>query len=186
MRHSQKGSTMTDDTRDTMFDDIRRVAEEQGEKNLNQSTYQEYGYYSIRSIYDEFGSWNAAKEVAGLPVSTARPNYSESEILDDIERVANDMGVVDIRRSQYDGHGIVTAYSVWQRFGSWEAALEQADGLVSKRQARLMALDRIEQMLATIDSWSDTDLLQARSKSQAKALRNELNDMRREIMKRLE
>ncbi len=57
-------------------------------------------------------------------------NTSDQEFLDDLKRVADELGANTVSMSQYNERGRFAASSLWRRFGSWPQTLERA-GLVS-------------------------------------------------------
>ncbi len=57
-------------------------------------------------------------------------NVPDQEFLDDLKRVATELGTNTVSMSQYDERGRFAASSLWRRFGSWPQTLERA-GLVS-------------------------------------------------------
>lgn len=108
---------------DDLLSDLRRVALEKSEQQVKQRTYGELGKFSVKTIINHFGSWNAAVEKAGLEKSVER-NIPDDKLF----LALYDLWVALGRQPSYSEvqspacpfH--VTTYE--RRFGSWRQALE--------------------------------------------------------------
>lgn len=78
-----------------LFQDLKSVAEQLGH-SPTQSEYREHGEYSSATIQNRFGSWNKAKEEAGLSVqSSDKPKVPIEEVISDLENGLNQREIAD-------------------------------------------------------------------------------------------
>lgn len=115
----------TDPTEEEIIEDIKRVNETvEGSVSINDM--REKGEYRARSYQEKFGSWNEAKQAAGLDTTAPPRRRTRDELLEELTRLAEEygpsVGVNDMRR---DGKYSGTAYIT--EFGSWNEAKEAAD-----------------------------------------------------------
>lgn len=73
-----------------LIDELQRLADELGRTPTSHDMNQE-GAYSERPYHDKFGSWNRAVRAAGLEIRREM-NVTESEYLDELTRLAGDLG----------------------------------------------------------------------------------------------
>jgi hypothetical protein len=78
-------------------------------------------------------------------------NTPDQEFLDDLKRVADELGANTVSMSQYNERGRFAASSLWRRFGSWPQALERA-GLTSA--ARNVKYTDEQLFSNLVDVWS--------------------------------
>jgi Homing endonuclease associated repeat/HNH endonuclease len=78
-------------------------------------------------------------------------NTTDQEFLDDLKRVADELGANTVSMRQYDEHGRFAASSLQRRFGSWVQALQRA-GLVST--ARSIKYKDAQLFSNLVDVWS--------------------------------
>lgn len=121
-----------------LLDEIRRVAEVVGHTPSG-SEMNKYGECSKSACSRRFGSWNQAKEAAGLEQtapgdSSTQIDYDEREfdnvysdegLLADLREVAEIVGYPP-SRSEYNEHGQYSYATFEKRFGSWTSAIENA------------------------------------------------------------
>jgi len=107
---------------DALLADIERLAEELGRTPMQQDV-QEHGEYAVVTYHRHFGSWNAALEKVGLE-PTIRRDIPREELLADLRRVDT---LVDGRpsRSDHVEHGEFSSMTLADRFGSWDAAVQE-------------------------------------------------------------
>jgi len=110
--------------------DLKKVADELGKKNITYREYSGKGKYTSGTIQVRFGGWNNALENAGLTVKEYH-NVDNQELLNDIKRVANEIGKDNITSREYNTIGKFTSSTIAERFGSWNKAAEEA-GLTVK------------------------------------------------------
>ena len=110
-------------TDDDLLSDLRRVASEKSEQQVKQRTYGELGKYSVKTVINRFGSWNAAVEKAGLEKSVER-----NIPVDKLFSALYDLWVVLGRQPSYSEVQSPAcpfhAATYERRFGSWRQALE--------------------------------------------------------------
>jgi len=92
----------------------------------------EEGPYSANTYINRFGSWNEAKERAGLvqfeegeAKSPGRKGASEEGLLEEIRRLRSELGRSP-RIDDLQKHGKFSFSPYYRVFGSWNAALEEA------------------------------------------------------------
>jgi len=102
---------------------IREIATDDEPPTLQE--YREDGEYGAQTIYDRFGSWNAAVEDAGFGSRDPDGKIPKSDLLDELRRIADKDGdpptVAEMRE---EGAHWVSTYR--NRFGSWNDALAAA------------------------------------------------------------
>jgi hypothetical protein len=113
-----------------LLTDLKKVAVELGKKNITFREYNGRGKYNAGTIQVRFGGWNNALEKAGLAVKEYH-NVDNQELLNDIKRVANEIGKETITSREYITKGRYSSSTIAERFGSWNEAIEEA-GLTVK------------------------------------------------------
>ena len=104
--------------------DIKRVAKILQKNTVKNTDYRKYGKYDASKLSLRFGSWNNALEAADLSPTGYNTSVSDTELLEEIERIWIKQGrqptTNDIKKgvSQYG----LTTYL--RHFGSWRKALE--------------------------------------------------------------
>jgi len=106
-----------------LINDIRRLVDSSGDPPTLQE-YRKQGAYGAQTLYDRFGSWNAALEAAGLNSRDPTTEVSEEALLDELHRLSEDGQPPTVGVMRSDGDYWVSTYQ--DRFGSWNAALEAA------------------------------------------------------------
>lgn len=113
-----------DSSRAMLCDEINRLHDELGKVPSFQDMY-EHGNYSVYTYSSRFGSWNEAIEAAGYSPRSSRDEYTRSELIAEIKRVAD---VCDKCPTLDDiaEHGNISRNTYHNRFYSWNDALEAA------------------------------------------------------------
>ena len=121
---------------DDLLDDIKRVAYLYHSNTLTREQYKTYGKYGSNTYLRRFGSWNTALQLCGLQVSVAQKagslgghNYSsltDEQLLSDLRRVANELGINSFSSSDYQKVGVYSFSTYYRRFGTWNEALTKA------------------------------------------------------------
>lgn len=81
-----------------------------------------------------FGSWNAAKEAAGLdtvPEDEVRPRYSDEELLEMLQELAEQHDRPITEHDVKEADDLPALFTFEHRFGSWNSAKEEA-GLATR------------------------------------------------------
>ena len=78
-------------------------------------------------------------------------NTPDPEFLDDLKRVADEIGVNTVSMSQYNERGRFAASSLWRRFGSWPKSLERAGLVVTSRNIKYTEQELFSNL---VDVWS--------------------------------
>lgn len=109
---------------DEYIQDIRRVAGVLGKKTITSTEYAEYGTHDRSKIATRFGSWENALHEAGLLPTGYVSFHSNTEVLEEIERIQILLGrqptTTDIRA----GISYISLNSYLRHFGSWRGALQ--------------------------------------------------------------
>lgn len=112
--------------RDTLVRALRDLADRLDKTPTSRDVHSDGDTPGIHEYQDEFGTWNAALEAAGLQPNETKPeNFTDDELLDDLREFADSTGGVPTSSQMIeDGpHSISTYYN---RFGGWVAALDAA------------------------------------------------------------
>jgi hypothetical protein len=130
--------------------DLRRVGRETTTP-LSEREYADRGRFGVSTFRRRFGSWNDAKERAGL--QTRRPErIDESDLLADLRRVAAAVeGSLTERVYADRGQFGVTTFR--RRFGSWNAAKRAAELTTEQPVSSTVAIgDDVARVAAEIDA----------------------------------
>lgn len=108
-------------SRQEIVDDLKQVFADTGIRPTV-SNYREEGRYSMTPIYSRFGSWDAAKEAAGVDRELENPRkISRERLLSDIGRVQSKVDGV-VTEAEYETHGKYSISVLRRRFGAWTTA----------------------------------------------------------------
>ncbi|MFD1512530.1 homing endonuclease associated repeat-containing protein [Halomarina rubra] len=117
--------------RDALLAALVRLAEEVG-RPPSQEEMNEYGEYSYRPYYREFGTWSGALEAAGLDPNAGRSKgTSDEKLLRALRELATELG----RTPTIDQLNELGEYSIWpyiRAFGSHNEAVEAAGLTINK------------------------------------------------------
>lgn len=111
--------------------DLRRVARHNRGRPLTTDLYAEHGQFRPGTVARRFGSWNAALEAAGLPV-THRWKVPDRMLLENLADVWRKLGRQPAGRALTKQDGLSRfSYSTYKkRFGSWHKALRAFSAFV--------------------------------------------------------
>lgn len=117
---------------DELIADLQRVAAELG-RPPSMNEYNEHGNYSYFPYTDRFGSWTDARKAAGLEGGPTRnEKIPKEDLLEELHRLAEELGRTPSEDHMVE-HGEYSKKPYRNRFGSWNAALEEA-GLELNRE----------------------------------------------------
>jgi len=120
---------------DEIIADIQRVAEKVGSVPSRRE-YRKRGEYAGITAEEKFGSWTAARQAAGLDGGPTKNTFvSQSDLIEDLQQVAEELGESP-SQPQYNQHGKYTHQVAYDRFDSWNDALDAA-GLATEYDAKL-------------------------------------------------
>ena len=122
--HSQHGPTSYDDEQEVL-DDLREVATRLDD-SPSVSQYRTHGEYPVSACETAFGSFNNAKEQAGLDIYPPDEFVPAEELLADLQQTADLIGTSPSKK-QYNEWGTYTAPLFQDRFGSWNDAIKAAN-----------------------------------------------------------
>ncbi len=134
---------------EVLLSDLSRVAKELNCTNLSIKEYKELGKYTAVTMRARFGSWNKAKQKAGLVIVKNR-DFSDEELLKNILELwmmlgrQPKYGEVVSPNSKY--HGATYA----RRFGSWTVALQKFIEYANSEDVNIQETANEEQAEANI------------------------------------
>jgi len=113
------------------------------------------GSYSARTCGDRFGTWNDAVRAAGYEPLGVSTEYSDDELLNEIEHLAEEFGRPPTTREMIE-HGKYTASVYFRRFDSWNDAVSEA-GYIPHKEHQGGGNQRIpmSQLLDEIETVAD-------------------------------
>lgn len=108
-----------------LLDDLRAVAKKTAASRLTRNLYAEHGRFAAATVAKRFGGWGRAVEQAGL-ASPRHFGVTESEAVEDLQRVAGLLGAASVSQQQYRLHGRYSEKPYVKHFGNWVNALVAA------------------------------------------------------------
>lgn len=93
---------------------------------LKRKQYAEFGKYSLTLVHKRFGTWRQALAAANLLNAPQGPHFSDKDLLDDLKRVAAQLGTATISVNTYKKHGKYHPCTFQSRFEGWIDALYMA------------------------------------------------------------
>lgn len=119
-----------EEIRDVLIAELQRLADQlnhpPGLRDMTQ-----HGAHSSKTYQKKFGSWNNALKAAGLGIN-AETNIDKSDLIDELRRLADELGRTPTSRDMADRGKYGTA-TYAHKFGSWNDAVQEA-GLEIVRQ----------------------------------------------------
>lgn len=119
---------LTNYSDEAILNEIRRVAQLVQLPTLSRTEFRKHSRVSSTTIDRRFGGWEKALEVAGLRIRFDASNkpITQHEVLAELQRVAELLGVLAISREQFNANARFTDDTVRNRFGSWHKAMKAA------------------------------------------------------------
>ncbi len=145
---------------DALLDEIRRVAGLITSPHITRMAFDRLARASSSSICRRFGGWHQALRRAGLSnrysgaVVSHRMRtgcghrYSDSDMLAELRRVADELGLTSFTVRQYNAHGRIHSTSIVRTFGSWHAAIVRANLVPGRGSKRYSDEEFFENILA--------------------------------------
>ncbi|MEF8782665.1 MAG: hypothetical protein V5A39_05190 [Haloarculaceae archaeon] len=145
-----------------IIEEISRLATDDTPPTSDQMD--EEGAYSARTCADRFGTWNEAVRAAGYEPLTVSDGRTEEELLEEIQRLAEEVGGPPTTRDMIE-HGEYTASVYFRRFESWNDAVKQAgftprERVIDPSDQRIPVselLDEIERVADLVDGRPTTE-----------------------------
>jgi hypothetical protein len=134
-------------TDDVLLEDLREIAKQLGKQSLTKDDYNEHGRFCAAAMQKRFGSWNKALVLSGLTKSK-RMNIPKEELLDDLGRVASELGLCTITQEDYGRYGKFSYRVFSKRFGGWSLALAAARLKPTVSKSTSTTEDLLENMAA--------------------------------------
>lgn len=105
--------------------DFQRIAKKIGKNSVTQREYQKLGKYSVKTVYNKFGSWKTITEKSNLTFrSNTGQSFTNEELFENIKNVWIKLG----RQPKYNEviHPLSKFHAATyeRRFGGWRKALE--------------------------------------------------------------
>jgi hypothetical protein len=151
----------------SLLQELRRVAELHADGPLTRSLFARHSRASTNTYLRRFGSWAEALDAAGLaaryggPAVTDRMRQqpgkqaSESELIADLQRVAQLVQSTHLTVDDYAVHGSFPITSVRKYFKLWRQALEVAGLRVGANSRRYTDEECFENLSYRVDApWS--------------------------------
>ncbi len=144
---------------DVIVNEIRRVASLVDSTHLSRQEFDKYSKISSSAVVKRFGGWGTTLSQAGLgdrykgPRVTSRmrqqkgKQMTNSDLLNELCRVAKEIGTETLTIEQFDKNASVSAETVRRRFGSWWSALDEAGLQISNLGKRYSDEDYFENLL---------------------------------------
>ena len=148
-----------------LLNDVARVAKSLNKTNLTKKEYAQNGRYGTETICRRFGSWlkvlklckleSNQFQLAAASSSHMHISISNRDLLDDIIRVSKILGKESFSSREYNKLAKYSSSTVFKRFKSWNAALDNA-GLqpykqISEKRIETVSLfEEIERMWITL------------------------------------
>lgn len=127
-------SRLIEYTDEEIIAEIQRVASLVKSEKITCAEFFKYAKVSRKTLCNRFGSWEKALVSAGLAHRYNPPKYyTDEEMLNELEAVANKIGRTDITRDEFNSLSQISYATIQKRFGSWNTALEKV-GLRSPRK----------------------------------------------------
>lgn len=124
---------------------------------LTRRELEAHGGHNPSTYARRFGSWNAAKEAAGLGTNRSTAEVggcSDDELLTHLRELdAETDGVLTCRKM--DTHGDYAGATYAARFGTWCSALKQAGLDVTRKRGRRVSDTELLEHLRDVDSQTD-------------------------------
>lgn len=140
---------------DELIAELRRVAD-QLDETPSIRAMEIHGVYSPSTYQSRFGTWNNAIVHAGLtPNSADQTEYSSAELLSDLQTLANSVRRTPTKADMRE-RGTHSPSTYLERFGSWEAAVKEAEltprtrGVKISEDELLRALSELSESLGRI------------------------------------
>jgi len=108
-------------SREELCADIQRVGDETGGRPT-EDAYRKRGEHSAQTVYDRFGSWNAALEAAGYPSRTTT-TPTDTELREELQALAERLDASPTA-ADMNAFGQYWGSQYRDRFGSWDDALD--------------------------------------------------------------
>lgn len=106
-----------------LIQDVVFVANKLGRQSLTIDEYEENGKFHSSTLRRRFGSWKNILKMAGLIIEQKNFYISNDEYAYDLKRVAESLGKITVKNTEYRKYGKYDAQKMSARFGSWENAL---------------------------------------------------------------
>lgn len=137
--------------KDSLLEDLKRVANKLGKSYLSRNDYENNGKYSATPYINNFGSWLKACEIAGLETIRSKECFqhiSDNDLLYDMRLVAERLNTECISTKDYNDYGKYSVQTILSRFTMWSNALEKAN--LEKTDFKIISdedlFDEIEKM----------------------------------------
>lgn len=145
--------------------DIKRVAEMLQKNTVTHTEYRKYGKYSVSKLSIRFGNWKNALEAANLSPTGYNTSVSDTELLEEIERIWIKLGrqpTTNDIKSGVSQYGLTTYL---RHFGSWRKALESfvqyintEEPAVNSKHSRVTNTQKSETILSKHKTNRDVNL----------------------------
>jgi len=108
---------------DEILEDLIKTNRRTDGITISKEQYREHGSYSVKTPVRHFGTWNKAKERAGVYGEERKKQITEEQLLDDLKNVEDSYG--ELTTETYREHGNHSVMTIYNRFGSFKKARNQ-------------------------------------------------------------
>lgn len=115
-------------TDEALLGEIGRVAELIHHPTISTTEFRKHSRVSPSTIQKRFGSWEQALCAAGLSerFDSSNKEVSKEDIISELERVSNLLGVKEFSREQFNANAKFTDAVIRRAFGTWHKAMQAA------------------------------------------------------------
>lgn len=126
-----------------LLSDIRDVADQLGHPPTLEE-YREHGSYAPQTFYARFESWRHAMEAAGFESRPFSEQIPAEDLLHDLRRIGEELETTPTAAEMRE-HGTHSVSTYLERFGGWNAALEEA-GFVPQHQQSISDQELLDEL----------------------------------------
>lgn len=114
----------------------------------------EHGDIGQDPYYDRFDSWTDAVEQAGFNSNNQGSAFSEKELIDELQRLANELGHTPTKEEMCK-HGDIGQDPYYDRFDNWNFALQEA-GFEPNQRSKIQRGDLIAELHRLAGEYNQT------------------------------
>ena len=108
---------------DDILEDLIKTNRRTNGETISKQQYREHGNYNVKTPVRHFGTWNNAKQRAGVYAEERTKQITEEQLLDDLKTVKNQCE--ELTTETYREHGNHSLMTIYNRLGSFKKARNQ-------------------------------------------------------------
>lgn len=115
-------------TNEELINDVIITAQKLNKSTLTTVEYDKNGSFSQSTLTKRFGSWKKVLKLSGLKTisHSYKFNYTDDEIITDLRRVAEELGVNTLTAREYNQKGFCHSSTLIKKYGCWNKVLKLA------------------------------------------------------------